>query len=168
MKKRINENQKITLTLGQLKKLIKEHIGGSDEELAQGMAKDLIDAAKIFDHYDYDLSDKDDLQDFADDFIDTDTIPTRTNINLSNGNTGAIWEIWEPGCRYNVSYPAFDEALKAKTGIDYQAYLNDHDEEDFYTFENCNLIYKVLNPLYKRAKEIFINKIIEDPELLND
>ena len=164
--KKINEDQKVTLTFGQLKRLVKESlasqiresIGESDEELALGMAKDIINNIVSNDDGDFTDSIEDDLiLEYFDDNIDVETKPTRHNIDPSGANYGEIWTYWWPGSRYN-NFEFFDKALKAKTGIDYQT----QDEDEFYTLENCKMIYDALNPLYKRAKDIAIKVVVDN------
>ena len=42
------------------------------------------------------------------------------------------------------------------------------DEEEFYTLKNCKKIFDALNPLYKMAKELVVEMILEDPTILDD
>lgn len=136
----------------------------TDNELARGMAEDIVAAMRLDGIcYGEDLSDENVVQGIVNDYMDTETAPTRSNYN-DNGCTPGVWIFWTPGCRYNIDYPAFDEALLQKTGID----SANEDEEDFYTLKNCKKIFDALNPLYKMAKELVVEMILEDPTVLDD
>lgn len=163
-RRRISENQKVTLTLGQLKRLIRESVGGeSDEDLARGMAVDIIEAFGFCGCFDPQNTDEDDVHEYFGYCVNTNAKPTENNIEPGDEEEWEIWRYFEPGCRYNIDYPYFDKALKAKTGIDYRK----HDEEDFYTLDNCKMIYDALNPIYKRALRIAAGVIIDDPSVLD-
>ena len=136
----------------------------TDNELAHEMAKEIIAAMQLDGTgYEEDLSDETVVQDIVDNYMDTETAPTKSNYD-DNFCTPGVWSFWTPGCRYNIDYPSFDEALLQKTGIDSAS----EDEEEFYTLKNCKKIFEALNPLYKMAKELVKKMILEDPTILED
>ena len=136
----------------------------TDSELARGMAEDIV-AAMLLDGIGYgkDLSDENVVRGIVNNYIDTETAPTKENYD-DNFRTSGVWTFWTPGFRYNTDCPAFDEALLQKTGID----SSNEDEKDFYTLKNCKKIFEALNPLYKMAKEFVVEMILEDPTILDD
>ena len=137
----------------------------NDIDLAHEMADDIIGSMNLDGAgYEEDLSNEDIVNDIVDRYMDTETEPNRSNYN-DNGCTPGVWTYWTPGCRYNTDYPAFDEALKLKTGIDTRGLL-DQGEIDFYTLKNCKMIFKALNPLFKRAREIVFDRIMDDPDCI--
>ena len=138
----------------------------TDLDLAHEMAEDILDCMKCDGAgYQENLTDKRVVQDIVDRYMDTETEPTKDNFN-DNMVMPGVWIHWVPGCRYNVDFPAFDEALKLKTGIDTRK-LDDEGEEKFYNLKNCKKIFKALNPLYKQVKEIVFDAIMDDPSRID-
>ena len=125
----------------------------TDLDLAHEMAEDILDCMKCDGAgYQEDLTDESIVQRIVNTYMDAETEPTKD---------------WAPACRYNVDYPAFDEALKLKTGMNGPKWGNNEDEEKFYNLKNCKKIFKALNPLYKQAKEIVFDAIMDDPSRID-
>ena len=139
----------------------------TDLDLAHEMAEDILDCMKCDGAgYQEDLTDESIVQRIVNTYTDAETEPTKDNFN-DNFVTPGVWVHWAPACRYNVDYPAFDEALKLKTGMNGPKWGNNEDEEKFYNLKNCKKIFKALNPLYKQAKEIVFDAIMDDPSRID-
>lgn len=136
----------------------------TDSELAYEMANDIAHSIDFF-GAGAGNDTPEELHEYLDQIAVAGDFPCECNYN-DNGCTPGIWIWFDPACRYNIDYPAFDEALEAKLpGFK----LSDPEESDEnpnvpVTLDDCIELFDALDDIYAEAIKIVREWIDNEPE----
>ena len=140
----------------------------TDSELAEGMAKDIVRGINFY-GAGRGFCTPELLHRYLDSLAVAGEYPCRCNYN-DNGHTPGIWTWFDPAGRYNIDYPAFNEALEAKLpGFEFTDPEESEDPEEEpdarVALDDCIKLFDTLDNIYAEAIKIVHDWIDSEPEM---
>ena len=135
----------------------------TDSELARGMAEDIANAINFFG----------DGSGFCTPellhiYLDTSVAAAGEypcECNYNDNCTLGVWTWFDPAERYNIDYPAFDEALEAKLpGFEFTDPEESENSDASVTLADCIKLFDALDGIYAEAIKIVHEWIDNEPE----